>query len=459
MAVATAPAPSPSVEAPVSPGWRRWLAVGTGVGIEVGAQDLRAAIVKLRPSGVDVLDTIVIAGYAERPATEWGTVYAEFLRRNRMKRRPAVVLLPRGEVIVRHLELPGVADNDLESAIGFQIESLHPYAEEEAAWCWGRLPGSAHVVVGITRRDLIERFWTLFVEAGVSVSSFTFSSAALYASARLISAPPRQFLTIHNSGDALEAYGESPARPLFSGSFEGAGASLVPRLLSELRLEPETEPLPVDRFIPAPRRAPAGFELDCWLAPTAAAMSAASPVLALRANLLPPERRAQTSRLIFIPSIVLAVLLLIAAVMVSMQRSWEDKRYLAKLQGEIQTLERQASRATILDREAAAVQARMELLDRFRKRTKADIDALKEITALLPAPGWAQGLQLSRTDLMINGEAEGAASLIQVIDGSPLFRNAQFSQPMARIGLSAESFIIRAQREGEGTGLEPGGEQ
>ena len=101
----------------------------------------------------------------------------------------------------------------------------------------------------------------------------------------------------------------------------------------------------------------------------------------------------------------------------------------------------------------------MELLDRFRKRTKADIDALKEITALLPAPGWAQGLQLSRTDLVINGEAEGAAGLIQVIDGSALFRNAQFSQPMARIGQSAESFIIRAQREGEGTGVEPGGEQ
>ena len=140
MAVATAPAPAPPVDAPVSPGWRRWLAVGTGVGIEVGAQDLRVAIVKLRPSGIEVLDTIVIAEYTERPATEWGTTYADFLRRNRMKRRPAVVLLPRGEVIVRHLALPGVADDDLESAIGFQIESLHPYAEEEAAWCRAGCP-------------------------------------------------------------------------------------------------------------------------------------------------------------------------------------------------------------------------------------------------------------------------------------------------------------------------------
>jgi hypothetical protein len=60
---------------------------------------------------------------------------------------------------------------------------------------------------------------------------------------------------------------------------------------------------------------------------------------------------------------------------------------------------------------------------------------------------------------MIQGEAEGAASLIQIFDKSPLFRDSQFSQGMSRSGQQAESFIIRSQREGEGTGIEPGSEQ
>jgi Tfp pilus assembly protein PilN len=375
-----------------------------------------------------------------------------------MSKRPAVVLLPRAEIIVRHLALPGVADSDLASAISYQIDGMHPYAEDEAAWCWARLGNSSNVVVGITRSDVIERFWSLMVEAGVAVSSFTFSAAAIYGAARMISTPPREFLTIHSSDSGIEAYGESVARPIYSGCFDDGGG-LQSRLLSELRLDPASETLPAAQLLPTPRRAPETFALDAQLAPVAAAMSAACPRRGLNANLLPVERRAQTSRLILIPTAVLALLLIAAAVMVSMQPSWEDRQYLDRLQTEIRTLDRQAAQATALDREAAAVRARIALLDRFRKRTKADIDALKEITALLAPPAWVHSLQLDRTTITLQGESDGAAGLIQVLDKSALFRDSQFSQSMGRVGQSAESFIIRTVREGDGVGVEEGSER
>jgi Tfp pilus assembly protein PilN len=460
VAVASAPAVSPagSTARATGPGWRKWLAIGSGVGIEIGPDDMRATIVKVRPNGFEVLDSLVLSGYKERRATEWGTEYTAFLKRNGMSKRPAVVLLPRAEVIVRHLALPGVADGDMASAISYQIDGMHPYAEDEAAWCWARLPNSSNVVVGITRSEVIERFWSLMVEAGVAVSSFTFSAAAIYGAARIISVPPREFLTIHASDSGVEAYGESVARPVYSGCFEDA-RGLQSRLLGELRLDPSTGILPAEALLPTPRRAPEMFSLDAQLASVAAAMSAACPRRALKANLLPAERRAQTSRLILVPTAVLALLLVAAAIMVSMQPSWEDRQYLEKLQAEIRTLDRQAAQATTLDREAAAFRARIALLDRFRRRTKADIDALKEITALLPAPGWVHSLQLDRATITLQGEADGAAGLIQVLDKSALFRDSQFSQSMGRVGQSAESFIIRTAREGDGVGIEEGSER
>jgi hypothetical protein len=449
-------APAAQTQRPADRGWRRWLAVGTGVGIEAGARDLRVAVVKLRPSGFSVVDTATIQEYAQRPASEWGSAYAAFLRRNGMARRPAVVLLPRSEVIVRYLALPGVPEKDLGSAISFQIDSLHPYAEQEAAWCWARLPGSANVMIGITRTEVIERFWTLFVEAGISVSSFTFSAAAAYGAIRTISVPPKEFLALAEGEAGVEAYGESAARPVFSGFFESTG--VTPRLLSELRLEPDTEPLAAAALLPEPRRAPEGFAISERFGLTCAAMAAANPRLALDANLLPVERRARTSRLIYVPTILLAVILVAAAVTVWLQRSWEDRRFLEGLQRQVAELERQAAQSAVLDKEAEGLRARLELLDRYAKRTKADIDLLKETTALIPPPGWVQTLTLTRVDLTINGEADGAAGLIQVFDKSPLFRDSQFSQPMGRSGQGGETFIIRAVREGEGTGVEPGGD-
>lgn len=436
------------------PGWRKWLAIGSGVGIEVGAEDLRVVAARVRPTGVEVVGTHTIAGFAARPASEWGSEYAAFLRKLGMRRRPAVVLLPRHELVVRHMALPGVEDRDLESAISFQIDSLHPYAEGEAAWCWARLAGTPNVVVGVTRADVVERYWTLFVEAGIAVSSFTFAAAALYSASRLLAAPRAEFFALRSSDGMLEVYGESASRPVFSGVFDQPVERIAPRIRSELRLDPESEPAAQAGLLPAPRRAPEGFDRESGVAPLAAAMTAACPWRALPANLLPAERRAQTSRLIFAPTAALLVLLTAAAALYSWQQSWEDRQYLARLDEQARALERQAAQATQLDSQAAALRERIALIGRFRQRTRADLDALREITVLLQPPAWLQSLSMNRVDVTISGEAEGSAALLELFDQSPLFRGSRFAQGMTRSG-GGENFFIRSEREGAGVGEEP----
>ena len=59
---------------------RKMLALGTGVGIEIGAADLEVAVARVRFARVQVRGRLTIANFAGRPAAEWGAEYARFLK-------------------------------------------------------------------------------------------------------------------------------------------------------------------------------------------------------------------------------------------------------------------------------------------------------------------------------------------------------------------------------------------
>src|SRR5581483_4727617 len=95
---------------------RKLLAFGSGIGIEIGAADLEVAAARVRPSSVHVLGRLTLPRYAERPAAEWGADYLRFLKTVGMAHLSATVLLPRRDVIVRQVALPGIASKDREAA-------------------------------------------------------------------------------------------------------------------------------------------------------------------------------------------------------------------------------------------------------------------------------------------------------------------------------------------------------
>src|SRR4051812_978497 len=163
---------------------RKLMAFGSGVGIEIGGDSLEVIAARVRPSKIEVLGRLVIENYAARPAAEWGAEYSRFLKSVGMGHLSATVLLPRREVIVRQVALPGVSGKDLENAIRFQMDTLHPYGEEDVVWGSSRLAFGS-VLVGIVRRQVVDRYRLLFNEAGILVSSFTFSAAAVHAAIRL----------------------------------------------------------------------------------------------------------------------------------------------------------------------------------------------------------------------------------------------------------------------------------
>jgi hypothetical protein len=430
---------------------KKFAAFGSGVGIEIagprGSESLRITAVRVRPNGARVLGRLTIEDFPHQPAGVWGSEYAAFLRKLDLRHVPATVLAPRQDIILRQLALPGVSDKDLESAIRFQLDGLHPYPEDDVTSSWARLTGTQTVLIAIARRADIDRYATAFAEAGVKLGGFTCSAAAIYSALRLFGkTPPAPMLLFEEDAGALEFYGESPAHPLFSARFKGAEQTVpaaAALACAELRIDPSSEvaaePKPLESVFPT------GVAGGPAL-PYCAALASACPRLSLSLNLLPADLRDTSSRAVWIPATALAVLVAMLAGTLLALPPYEDHHYERSLQFQIAKVEPAARRAAAVERDTETLRQRTILLDDFRRRSKLDMDVLEEMTRLLPPQVWLNLLDMSRTQVFIAGETDQAAPLLKLIDGSPYFEASEFAVPPMR-GPNGENFRIRTNRE------------
>jgi hypothetical protein len=434
-------------------GLRKWAAIGSGAGIEIvgphGSESLRVSAVRVRPQGARVLGGFTVEDFQHQPAASWGAGYAAFLGKLGIRHVAANVVLPRHEVIVRQLSLPGISGKDLAGAIQFQLDGLHPYNEEDVVSSWTRLEHSSTVLVAIVRGDVVQRYATLFAEAGIKIAGFTCSAAVTYSALRLFgNVPPSELLAYEAGESGVEIYGESPAKPVFSAAFniQQEGAELeraAAQASAELRLESAPPMLPLHELLGA----------DPAL-PYAAALASACPRSCLPLNLLPVEQRQTSSPMVWVPSTVLAALVLLAAGATTALPGFENRRYLGEMKAEIAKVQPVAARAAALDRDIDLTRKRTLLLDAFRARSKADMDVLAEMTRLLASPAWLTSLDLNGQQVVVIGETDQAAVLLKAIDASPQFEASEFVSPPQRTA-NGEIFRIRTTREASRLGKLP----
>lgn len=428
------------------PLWRRALSFGTGAGIRLGSRDLEIAVVQMRPNGARLAGLHLVENYRERPAAVWGAEALSFLKGLGADRQAAIAVLPRREAILRLLTLPGLSDIDTAAAVRFQLDTLHPYGEDDVLHDWRRLSGTT-VLVGIAEQRTVDAYAALLGEAGLRLAGISFSGPVLHAALRVAGAPAAELLAAWPAeSEGLEFYGESAARPLFSSEFELPGERAAALVKAELRVDDGIECGGPGDLLPwMPAADGEQSAMPNLLAP-AAALAAACPHLGQPLNLLPAGQRAVSSRARYIPTLALGILAALTGGALLAQEAWLDRAYLARLRQEIARLEPVAARVQALDAETANLAARIRLLDEFRRQSHADLDTIQEINTLVPPPGWIQQLQVSRNSIQVSGEAAGAEALLKQFDESPRFRGAAFTMPLTR-GAQGEQFRLRTERE------------
>ncbi len=426
---------------------RRRLAFGTGIGIEIGPEDLNVVIARVRPSGARVLAATSIRRFRERPASEWGAEYGRFVRSNGAAHLSATVLAPRRSVIVRVLHLPGVPERDLNAAIALQVDSLHPYGEDDVVYSWLRVGEAGNVLVAVIRRAALEEYTRLFADAGVRLANLSFSAAVIHPALRMFAPPPAGgFIALADTADGTEIYGESEAHPLLSAAFDGPAERAHALAAAELRLPADAEPAILAKLLPQPKAAPEGFDVHEAALPYAAALAGACPLLGRPLNLLPAELRVSASRLRYAPTMALSAALALCLVSLVAVKPVEDRKYLAALTAEITALEAEAAKAAVLDRAIERTRAQSRQIDAFRQRSKADLDTLLELTKTLQPPTYLDQLELTRTRLVLGGFTGQAAEMLKLIDSLPQFSGSEFTMPLSRQE-RGEGFRIQAKRE------------
>jgi Tfp pilus assembly protein PilN len=354
---------------------------------------------------------------------------------------PATVLLPREEVIVRVVKLPGVADKDAAAAIELQIDTLHPWGDEDVAWAWART-GRHGILVGLVRKALLDSYETLLSEAGIKVAAVTFSSAVIYAALRMRGAAPASLLCFFETAAKTEVYGESEARAVYSAEFTLAPARALALSRSELRLEPEYPARTLSDSLPAPSAVTGEYSPVAY----AAALAASTPFVSRFANLIPTERRASNVRRQFILPAALGILLITGLIVgFVVLPAIEQRKYLDGLNAEIRRLQPAATRAQTLEKLIDANRTKVAALDDFRRRPQADLDILGELTRILPAQVWTTSIEIYPDSVVISGEADQAAPLLKLLDSSPLFQNSDFALSPSH-NAQSEQFRIKTLR-------------
>ena len=442
--------PAAPAHSPAEPpnGFRTWLIFGTGLGIAVNGDNLAVAIARSRSAGPRLAASTTILNFRHRPATEWGNELIQFLISAGEPNLAATFVLPREEVIVRTINLPGVPDKEIPAAVELQLETLHPYGDEDVAWSWLRARQDS-ILIGIVRRASLDFWETLFSEAGIPVAAATFSSAAIHAALRVwASAAPAGFLLHSTSPQGrTEIYGESEARAVFSADFAMPAERALALARAELRLPPEASVLPLAAALPSALPGPQSPSAEvCAPLAWAAALAASAPFTTNLANFIPKDRRASNARRQYLATIVLAGLLVTGLIIAFVAfPAIERSNYLSALNSEIHRLDPAARHAQELEQKTGAIKARIAMLDDVHRRPQADLEILAELTRILPPQVWTNSLEIFPDSVVVAGEADQAAPLLKLLDSSPLFQNSEFALSVTR-NTTVEQFRIKTMR-------------
>lgn len=118
----------------------------------------------------------------------------------------------------------------------------------------------------------------------------------------------------------------------------------------------------------------------------------------------------------------------------------------------IEALEAQVQAAAAEARSGAELRQDLENMaeaSRFLVEKKASdimaVELIDEISRILPDHTWITRLNLSSTELQVQGQSSGPASLIAIIESSPYFENVRFASPVVQIqGTNNDRFHIAA---------------
>jgi len=454
-----------------------------GLGIYVEPERVSLALVTKRLLRVALRAS---RGYplapASRPEERSRTLtqaLATFAAERHVEPGAVYLCLARQELLMNRLVLPAAAGENLRQVLDYEIERVIPLPRDEVFFDYQvRISGAGEsgrlaVLVVSVPRQVVQGYVQALELAGMRPKAVVIAAGALgdyvafcrgpiagpvalvsgdggpgelalFVEQHLVAshalragaAPSRPELQAMLRRDLAEVFYPTDAEVEILGAVSGNGGPAPPDVTADLvalasgRLEapPEFFEHPEPSLLPA----------------VGAALGAVREGV-VGVNLLPEEHRPGLQEGLFVPLLLLVAVVVLAIVYEGsvIVRDEVARRTLAH---RVEELEPQVATVRAQEAEARKLQARIATLTADQDRRM--VEYLKELTDRIPTDAYLTTMRYRNGRIEIDGFANKASELIQILESSPLFRNVQFTSPTTAGQAGQERFSIVAEVEG-----------
>jgi Tfp pilus assembly protein PilN len=147
--------------------------------------------------------------------------------------------------------------------------------------------------------------------------------------------------------------------------------------------------------------------------------------VALELNLLPAELRAEQSRSAYVPSIVLAVVILGLIGGFAFRPTIQEQIMMRRLDDELRSLQGPVGRVRSLKTQTEALEKRIRYVEDTLRPCDMNLEILQELSTLMPADTFLNLYRNADKTITLTGSSGRAEELIRKLEESPLLKNVQ----------------------------------
>jgi Tfp pilus assembly protein PilN len=431
------------------------------VGIEICGNDLRLAATRSQFGKLRLNAVHSIPGFTALSDEERKKALRTLIKNHRIPTGRVYLTVPREQGIVRQVDLPVEMAQKLADVVKIQVETLSPWPLEEIYWDFGQeAPKKGRklitVTIAIVPRTMLDPWIEFFKSVGAPLSGATLSSLAYAHGASTLWKDTRVNLILHREESSFEGVVVNQSRVAALSTPFGEGfdtRAFVERLLSVAKL-PSAE---------GSRVLVCGGSLDAAAAEenpvlpleNARAQSAADfgPVAtalssikgsAFSSNLIPRELRYRENQLKLIPTFVLVALAIFVGLMLLAREPYQLMAYASRLDGEIQRIAPAVSQVASQESELNGLSARSRAVASVLQSQDHNLEALRELTRLLPASAFLVSYAYQDGTVTVSGFAQSASEIQSLVENSPMFKGAEFTNSVTREANGKDRFSLKA---------------
>ena len=436
----------------------------SAIGIDIGHNRLVLSSVVRGLRGLRVGPTLVVDDFRQIDPSELHDKVQNFVGSNNISTENVVVGLSRDQVAIKHVELPLEVEENLGQVVQFQVNKLEPSEDLKVCFDYQVLERDEKakrisLQIIMAPRKAVDEITTLLTDVGLQPVSMRLSSTGLHQLLRFQEGgiPEQPAIILRFEKEALEAaLIRGPGRHFCrhqslhdaENRTEVAGATLAD-LLSEVDLGAtgqvheiylagsgaEEALVPVRERFGSARLLSSGLKLALdGAAASSLSMTGSSVGLAVssltrnpfaKLNLIPPEMRRLGTQLSYIPTLVLAVLLVFLLGLSASREYLQEKQLLNGISARAAELAPRAA-SVIETREEASRLARVadEMSSMLSGRQRA-LSVLKELTELIPDDAYLQSVRIELDKVSMTGFSDTANGLITILQGASCLTNVE----------------------------------